>query len=150
MRLNEYTGLIDGSVLERLLEAGVPMLLRYALDDGNDAVFCVAIHCLHSLLVLKPEEVYTVCYINFIATISLCVYCRPCVLLFVYSQHLLDNYFHCYHGNLLPSLKSSKRPQVSPDDDEEDKETDLEILQRDVVEVMVTCSNLRTYAYIGI
>ena len=41
----------------KLLEAGVPMLLRYALDDSNDAVFYVAVHALHSLLVSTLEEV---------------------------------------------------------------------------------------------
>jgi hypothetical protein len=56
-RQGEYTGVIEGSVVGRLLEAEVPLLLRYALDDSNDAVFCVAIHALHSLLVLMPEEV---------------------------------------------------------------------------------------------
>ena len=63
-RQNEYAGLIEGSisVLCRLLEAGVPLLLRYALDDSNDAVFCVAIHGLHSLLVLMPEEVIYTTY----------------------------------------------------------------------------------------
>ena len=56
-RQGEYTGVIEGSVVGRLLEAEVPLLLRYALDDSNDAVFYVAIHALHSLLVLMPEEV---------------------------------------------------------------------------------------------
>ena len=56
-RQGEYTGVIEGSVVGRLLDAEVPLLLRYALDDSNDAVFCVAIHALHSLLVLMPEEV---------------------------------------------------------------------------------------------
>lgn len=64
-RQGEYAGVIEGSVVSRLLEAEVPLLLRYALDDSNDAVFCVAIHALHSLLVLMPEEVskfeYLVC-----------------------------------------------------------------------------------------
>ena len=41
----------------RLLEVEVPLLLRYALDDSNEAVFSVAVHALHSLLVLMPEEV---------------------------------------------------------------------------------------------
>ena len=56
-RQGEYTGVIEGSVVGRLLEAEVPLLLRYALDDSNDPVFYVAIHALHSLLVLTPEEV---------------------------------------------------------------------------------------------
>ena len=56
-RQGEYIGVIEGSVVSKLLEAGVPLLLRYALDDSNDAVFYVAIHALHSLLVLMPEEV---------------------------------------------------------------------------------------------
>lgn len=56
-RQGEYVGVIEGSVVGRLLEAEVPLLLRYALDDSSDAVFCVAIHALHPLLVLMPEEV---------------------------------------------------------------------------------------------
>ena len=56
-RQSEYVGVVEVSVVGKLLEAGVPMLLRYALDDSNDAVFYVAIHALHSLLVLTPEEV---------------------------------------------------------------------------------------------
>lgn len=56
-RQGEYAGVIEGSVVGRLLEAEVPLLLRYALDDSNDAMFYVAIHALHSLLVLMPEEV---------------------------------------------------------------------------------------------
>lgn len=56
-RQSEYVGLIQGSVVGKLLEAGVPLLLRYALDDSNNAVIYVAVHCLHSLLVLTPEEV---------------------------------------------------------------------------------------------
>ena len=58
----EYAGVIEGSVVGRLLEAEVPLLLRYALDDSNDAVFCVAVHALHSLLVLMPEEVGRILY----------------------------------------------------------------------------------------
>ena len=56
-RQGEYAGVIEGSVVGRLLEAEVPLLLRYALDDSNEAVFSVAVHALHSLLVLMPEEV---------------------------------------------------------------------------------------------
>ena len=61
-RQGEYAGVIEGSVVGRLLEAEVPLLLRYALDDSNDAVFCVAVHALHSLLVLMPEEVGRILY----------------------------------------------------------------------------------------
>ena len=60
--------------------------------------------------------------------------CLYMFLIFLY-QHLLDNYRHCHHGNLLPSLRSVERSQRSPEDGEEEKETDTEILQRDVVEV---------------
>lgn len=59
-RQEEYVGVIEGSVVGRLLEAEVPLLLRYALDDGNEAVFCVAVHALHSLLILMPEEVWNI------------------------------------------------------------------------------------------
>ena len=58
--------------------------------------------------------------------------CGPSCFLF---QHLLDNYLHCHHGNLLPSLRSAERSRRSSDDGEEEKETDIETLQRDVVQV---------------
>lgn len=56
-------------------------------------------------------------------------------------QYLLDNYLYCHHGSLLPSLRSVERSQRSSKDGEEEKETDTEILQRDVVEVHVTVWN---------
>ena len=69
-RQGEYSGVIQGMVVGRLLEAGVPLLLRYALDDSNDAVFCVAVHALHSLLVLLPEEVSKCMYMQYVGMLS--------------------------------------------------------------------------------
>ena len=40
-----------------LLEAGVPTMLRYALDDSADTVMAATILCLHGLLVIPVEEV---------------------------------------------------------------------------------------------
>ena len=54
---NEYADLVEGSVLTNLLEAGVPTLLRYALDDSTETVMVAAIQCIHGLLVAPVEEV---------------------------------------------------------------------------------------------
>ena len=48
---------MDGSLLGTLLEAGVPMMLRYSLDDSLDTVIMAAVLCLHGLLVMPVEEV---------------------------------------------------------------------------------------------
>ncbi len=53
----EYEGLLDGSVLSSLLRAGLPLLLRYALDSTTDAMIAAAIHCIHTMLVSAPMEV---------------------------------------------------------------------------------------------
>ena len=56
---NEYAGVVEGSLVSSLLEAGLPALLRYLLDDGTDAVRTAAIQCIHGLLVSPLEEVCT-------------------------------------------------------------------------------------------
>ena len=53
----EYTSLVEGSVLGKLLNDGVPLLFRLALDESNNAVMFAAVNAAHSLLVLPVEEV---------------------------------------------------------------------------------------------
>lgn len=53
----EYISLVDGSVLGKLLNDGVPLLLRLALDESNNAVMFAAVNAIHSLLVTPIEEV---------------------------------------------------------------------------------------------
>ena len=53
----EYTSLVEGSVLGKLLNDGVPLLFRLALDESNNAVMFAAVNAVHSLLVLPVEEV---------------------------------------------------------------------------------------------
>ncbi|XP_065056434.1 RNA polymerase II-associated protein 1-like isoform X1 [Rhopilema esculentum] len=49
-----YRGSFDGKIqeclLEQLLDAGLPFLLRWALDDATDAVNCAAIYAFSALL----------------------------------------------------------------------------------------------------
>ena len=47
----------DDSVLEQLLAADVPLLLRYSLDESVGSVMFAAATCLHSLLVIPLENV---------------------------------------------------------------------------------------------
>ncbi len=80
-KLNEYwretvEGSSDSShesVLEQLLAAEVPLLLRYALDENVGSVMFVAASALHSLLVTPLENV-SVC----VCTVCVCV-CAVCV-----------------------------------------------------------------------
>ena len=45
----------------------------------------------------------------------------------------MDEYSYCYYGNVLPALKSHDQP--SEHEGEDEKETDAEIFQKDVIEV---------------
>ena len=53
----EYEQLVEESVMGRLCEAEVPLLLRYALDEGTEAVVLAAVQALHSLLVPTMDQV---------------------------------------------------------------------------------------------
>lgn len=44
-------------MLPVLCDAGLPLLLRYAVDDSSMAVMAAALSALHSLLVPQCEEV---------------------------------------------------------------------------------------------
>ena len=48
-----------------LLKAGLPLLLRYALDESIETVVIAAVQTMHSLLVIPSEEVhvYTISFI---------------------------------------------------------------------------------------
>lgn len=46
-----------GSVVEKLCQADVPLLLRYALDESVEAVVLAAVDALHSFLVTAVDEV---------------------------------------------------------------------------------------------
>ena len=55
------------TVLEQLLSADVPLLLRYSLDESVGSVMFAAAACLHSLLVIPLENV------GYIVTVDLCL-----------------------------------------------------------------------------
>ena len=148
-RQNEYGRLVEGSVLRILLEAGVPTLLRYALDDSADTVMAATILCLHGLLVVPVEEVCVcVCVCVCVVCVCVCVVCvcvcvcvcahqqKPSTTLPLLYQYLMDKYCYCFHGNTLPALRSHDQSHDSrKKEQEEEKESDAEVIQRDVVEV---------------
>ena len=49
--------MVEPPVVHTLLEAGVPLLLRYSLDEQNEAVIGASVDCLHAILVSPFEEV---------------------------------------------------------------------------------------------
>ena len=53
----EYVGVVEGFVVDRLVQAQLPLLLRLALDDSVVGVVKMAIAALHSLMVVPAEEV---------------------------------------------------------------------------------------------
>lgn len=56
-RQREYDGLVEGSVVGALVGAQLPLLLRFSLDDGAEAVMKTSVQAMHSLLVVTAEEV---------------------------------------------------------------------------------------------
>ena len=52
-----YNEVVSHGVLQALCSAGLPLLLRYAVDDSSTAVISAALSALHSLLVPRWEEV---------------------------------------------------------------------------------------------
>jgi len=53
----EYVGVVEGFVVDRLVQAQLPLLLRLALDDSVVGVVKMAVAALHSLLIVPAEEV---------------------------------------------------------------------------------------------
>ena len=53
----EYRGILSHCVLSALCDAGLPLMLRYAVDDSSTPVIAAALASLHSLLVPQWEEV---------------------------------------------------------------------------------------------
>lgn len=54
---NEFAGVLDHSPTHSLIDAGLPLVLRYALDEGSLGMMSVAVQATHSLLVVDNEEV---------------------------------------------------------------------------------------------
>ncbi|XP_029972706.1 RNA polymerase II-associated protein 1 [Salarias fasciatus] len=55
-RAGQYRPALTGSVTSSLLDAGLLFLLRFALDDGVEAVMSAAVHALRALLVCAEDE----------------------------------------------------------------------------------------------
>lgn len=56
-RAGEFASALKGAVTSTLLDAGLLFLLRFALDDGVEAVMSSAVHALRALLVCSEDEV---------------------------------------------------------------------------------------------
>ena len=54
---NEFAGVLDHSPTRSLIDAGLPLVLRYSLDEGSLAMMSAAVQATHSLLVVDNEEV---------------------------------------------------------------------------------------------
>ena len=52
-----YYDSLDQDLLPLLLDAGLPFLLRWSLDDSTDSLIAASVRCFTALLVRKPGEV---------------------------------------------------------------------------------------------
>lgn len=101
----EYVNVIEECALSRLVQSGVPTLLRYAVDDQLTPVHVAAVQCLSSLLVCEAEEA------------------------------LLEDCCDCHAATLIPSLAPSCSKAQGTMEDDEGGESDTELVQQDVVKV---------------
>ena len=130
-QLREYEELVEESVMARLCEAEVPLLLRFALDEGMEAVVIAAVQALHSLLVPTTDQVQS----------QAVEFHQPQdIITGLCFQDLLREYRHCHCGHQLPALRPCHTPPVTTrkkkgDKEEEEEETDSDVLQRDIIEV---------------
>ena len=72
-----------------LLKSGLPLLLRYSLDDSSDSLQAATLQCLHNLLVCTAEEA------------------------------LLEDYSDTFTGLLLPTLTPSVASDATEKEEEE-------------------------------
>lgn len=59
----EFAGVLDHSPIHTLIDAGLPLVLRYALDEGSLGMMSAAVQATHSLLVVDNEEVGRLCHL---------------------------------------------------------------------------------------
>ena len=52
-----YVNLLDQDLLPVLLNAGLPFLLRWTLDDNADQLIAASVACFTAVLVRKRDEV---------------------------------------------------------------------------------------------
>ena len=58
-RRGVFDGHIDQAICGTLLDAGLPFLLRWSLDDSTDTLIAASVKCLTGILVLQRDEVPT-------------------------------------------------------------------------------------------
>ena len=67
----EYACSLEADVVGRLLEAGLPFVLRWALDDSRVAVYCAALDGLHALLGNESDQVCIMLVLHTIVNIEI-------------------------------------------------------------------------------
>ncbi|XP_028409671.1 RNA polymerase II-associated protein 1-like [Dendronephthya gigantea] len=55
-RCGTYRGHLDQDLLPLLLQAGLPFLLRWSLDDSTDSQIAASVSCFNAMLVSKQDE----------------------------------------------------------------------------------------------
>ena len=89
-----------------LLKSGLPLLLRYSLDDSSDSLQAATLQCLHNLLVCTAEEA------------------------------LLEDYSDTFTGLLLPALTPSVASDATEkEEEEEERMSDEKLVELDTVKV---------------
>ena len=104
----EYASLTEGDtpMLGILLKSGLPLLLRYSLDDSSDSLQAATLQCLHNLLVCTAEEA------------------------------LLEDYSDTFTGLLLPALTPSVASDATEkEEEEEERMSDEKLVELDTVKV---------------
>ncbi|XP_031566687.1 RNA polymerase II-associated protein 1-like [Actinia tenebrosa] len=116
-----FCDVIQGCVLQTLLDTGIIFLLRWALDDTADAVMAVAVQCLAAVVVVPNDQLYA------------------------------SQVFEWHHGQELPSLRpeNDEENKDKIDDDEESKhKTDAEMVKTDVIKGLLQMRILPRLRYI--
>ncbi|RVE57278.1 hypothetical protein OJAV_G00214540 [Oryzias javanicus] len=129
-RAGEYASALKGAVTSTLLDAGLVFLLRFALDDGVEAVMSSAVHALRALLVCSEDE------------------------------ECMDSTFSWYQGLAsFPLLPSSQENEEEEDEgvegfmketakEKEENMSDFDVTQQDVVKGLLKMKLLPRLRYI--
>ncbi|XP_065183402.1 RNA polymerase II-associated protein 1-like [Sycon ciliatum] len=115
-----YAHHLDTDVVSKLLEAGLPLILRWALDDSRVAIYSVALTAIHTLLVNE------------------------------YDQVMSDNVLAAFPSLGVESLAVPEDSTESTEEEEEEKEepTDEEVIVRDLVKGLLKTNLLPRLRYL--
>ena len=100
-----------------LLKSGLPLLLRYSLDDSSDSLQAATLQCLHNLLVCTAEEA------------------------------LLEDYSDTFTGLLLPALTPSVASDATEEEEERMSDEKLVELDTVKVHLQMVLTILPSFCY---